>query len=52
MIAGKKLLLVARSKLTPSPGDCKNNTAEFRPPVPGDPGGVGGCVLFCVHSVL
>ena len=52
MILGKKLFFVALRKLTPSPDDCKNDTAESRPPVPGDPGGVGGCVVFFVHSVL
>ena len=52
MNAGKKMLLVARKKLTPSPDNCKNNTAEFRPPVPGDPGRVVGCIAFGVHSIL
>ena len=46
MITGKKLLFVSRRKLAPSPEDCKNNTAEFCPPVPGVPGRVGGLVVF------
>ena len=52
MVAGKKLLFVTRRKITPSPGDFKNDTAEFLPPVPGVPFGVGGFFIFCVHSVL
>ena len=52
MIAGKKLLFVARRKLTPSSEDCKNDMAEFCPAVPADPGEVGGCAVFGVHSVL
>ena len=32
MIAGKKLLFVARRKLTLFPDNCKNDTAEFRSP--------------------
>ena len=46
MIAEKELLFVDQRKLTPSPDDCKNDTAEFRPPISGVPGGVGGFVVF------
>ena len=56
MIAGEKLLFVARRKLTLSPDDCKNDVAEFLPPAPGDPGAltgeVGGCVVLGIHYVL
>ena len=52
MITGKKLLLVSQRKLTLSPDNCKNDTAELHPTVPGVPGGVGGFVVFCVYSVF
>ena len=52
MIVGKKLLFAVRRKLTPSPEKFKKGTEELSPPVPGVPGGVGGFVVFCVHSVF
>ena len=49
MIAEKKLLFVARRKLTLSPDDCKNDTAAFRPSLSFLAELVA---LFCFASIL